>query len=110
MLNHSSIAAMMLLFGGLLFAIISVKEQSIKNVQQVVQPMIGGSLEYNRMGPWPECEGMIADECESLIESIVDDNVMIIIVDADFIEKDVDINRVYIYAENEIVQGIPNRG
>lgn len=75
----------------------------------VQRPMIGGSLKYNRMGPWPECEGISAEKCKSLIESLAQD-VTIEIVNYDFEEMEIRNNHVYIYAKDGVVVGIPDRG
>ena len=72
--------------------------------------MIGGTLKNgNRMGPWPQCEGMESEKCKSLIES-QSEGVTIEIVNYDFEEKEIRNNHVYIYVKDGIVVGIPDRG
>ena len=64
-----------------------------------------------REGPWPECVGLAAEDCEEFIYSNAPGCIVQVVYPTDFVFPDYSHERVILYVSKEgIVVGTPSRG
>uniref|UniRef100_A0A7R9ZJ48 Uncharacterized protein n=1 Tax=Pseudictyota dubia TaxID=2749911 RepID=A0A7R9ZJ48_9STRA len=79
-------------------------------------PMIGGSMQYRREGPWPEClsQGMTGKQCARFIGTGAEDvrNNIVILSESEDFPSDFQEDRVVIRvdADGYVTEPIPGRG
>lgn len=106
---------LVILVGSLIVAAIFVKNRGMKFSQAniVSPPLIGEINRINREGPWPECVGLLYQDCAALVELYTTDVAMETIERFHEGDKpnDFDPNRVIIFVdESDIVTRIPHKG
>ena len=108
--SGQAFATILLLFFGLIAASIFLQNESSQLSSSIVAPPMIAMAK--RQGPWLDCLGMTADNCEEFIQSTTSgDFDIVVVLQGSEVSSNFHRNRVQIFVdESHIVKAIPKRG
>jgi len=109
--SATAFASMMLMVIGLMAASSSMKYEGLQMANKEIVQMPKISLP-SQQGPWPQCIGMLGEDCMDYIEQNGDEDFTIELIPyGSIVTMDVKVDRVRVFVdENDIVVDAPGRG